>query len=130
MDKGDALPGHIVLRAAIAEDTHTLPAQRGGGGLHHVDAERKVMDATLGIAFEEFGDRRVRARRLHQFDFGVTEVDIDEAHALLRIGVRLADVEAVDLAQPARRRGEIGHDDGDVTERREHRNPLSRHARA
>ena len=82
--------------------------------VHLVDAQREMMDAALRIAFEEFGDRRIRPRRLHQLDLRGAELDIGEAHALLGVHHARPELKAVFLVEVARRRFDIRHDDRDM----------------
>ena len=44
MNESDALAGNVVLRFAVAEETHAFRAQHMRRLLHVVDTEREVMD--------------------------------------------------------------------------------------
>src|SRR5262245_33482857 len=85
MDEGDALTRDVALRPAAAQHAHAGRGEAALGLRDVIDAETEMMDAALGIAFEELGDRRIRARRLDQLDLAAAELDISEAHALLGI---------------------------------------------
>jgi hypothetical protein len=79
-----------------------------------------MMDAALRIALQEFGDRRVRPRRLHQFDLRIAAVDVDKADALFGVDHRRAGLEPILLADRARGGIEVRHDDGDMGQAGEH----------
>jgi hypothetical protein len=85
-----------------------------------IDAEAEVMDAAFRIAFEEFGDRRIRPRRLHQLDLGGAKLDIGETHALLGIYHARSDLEPVFVVELPRRRFEIRHGDRDMAQSGDH----------
>src|SRR5262245_50991760 len=70
---------------AAAQHAHAGRGEAAFGRRDVIDAETEVMDAALRIAFEELGDRRIRARWFHQLDLAGAELDISEAHALLGV---------------------------------------------
>src|SRR5580692_12404460 len=72
------------------------------------------MDAAVGIAFEKLGDRRVRAQRLQEFDFRVGQLDKDNRHAVIRLGLRGGDASPKRFPIVLCRPFEIGNSDGDV----------------
>ncbi len=79
-----------------------------------------MMNAALGIAFEELGHRRIRPRRLHQLDLRGAELDIGEADALLGVEHARSDLEPVFLMELPRRRFDIRHDDRDMAQSGNH----------
>src|SRR6516225_9662554 len=85
-----------------------------------VDAEAEVMDAAFRIAFEEFGDRRIRPRRLYQLDLGGAKLDIGETHALLGVDHARSDAKPVFVVELPRRRFEIRHGDRDMAQSGDH----------
>jgi hypothetical protein len=85
-----------------------------------IDAEAEVMDAAFRIAFEEFGDRRIRPRRLHQLDLGGAKLDIGETHALLGVDHARSDAKPVFVVELPRRRFEIRHGDRDMAQSGDH----------
>ena len=85
-----------------------------------VDAEAEVMDAAFRVAFEEFGDRRIRPRWLHQLDLGGAKLDIGETHALLGVDHARSDAKPVFVVELPRRRFEIRHGDRDMAQSGDH----------
>src|SRR5467141_4491392 len=103
MDEGDGLARDVALRLAGAQQAHAVLRESMRGFPDVVDAEAEVMDAAFRIAFEEFGDRRIRSRRLHQLDLGGTKLDIGKPHALLDVHRARPDLQSVFLLELARR---------------------------
>ena len=114
MDEGDPFARHIELRRAVAQHADALGGEFAGGGVHIVHAQAEMVDAAARISLQEFRDRRIRPRRLHQLDLGAADVDIGEPHALLLVEPALAGRQSVFLLQHARRRLDVRHDDRHV----------------
>ncbi len=124
MQKQHRLAMRADFRLAVAEHARALCLQgiAGGADVGHLVAD--VVDAAVGIAFEEFGDRRALAERLQQFDLGVGQRDEhggDAVVGLLHLG---RDFRAQRVAIDLRRLGDVAHRDGDVIETTDHRLPL------
>src|SRR5262245_28461841 len=120
MEEGDWLARDVVLRPAFTKNADAVFGKSVRGFLYVVDPEAEMMNAALRIALEEFGDRRVGPRRLHQFDLAVAEFDIGEAYALLDVLHARPNREPVFRVELPRRRFEIRHDDRDMTQSGDH----------
>jgi hypothetical protein len=79
-----------------------------------------MVHAAVGIAFEEFCDRRVCAERLKQFDLGVGQGDEDRGHTMLRLRHRSGNLGPQSVAVDRGGLADIGHRDGDVIELADH----------
>ena len=73
----------------VPKDAHALAVIEGPRRLDVRHLEAEVMLPALGIALEEFHDRRVRAQRLDQLDLAVGRVDEAHPHPLRRQVERL-----------------------------------------
>src|SRR5262249_24136811 len=120
MKEGDRLAGDVALRLAGAQHAHAVLSERTCGFLDIVDAEAEVMDAALGIALEEFGDRRIRPRRLHQLDLTAAELDVGQTHALLGVDHARSDAKPVFVVELPRRRYEVRHGNRDMAQWGDH----------
>src|SRR5262245_9836267 len=104
MEEGDRLARDVALRPTGAQHGPAVLSESMRGLLDIVDAEAEVMNAAFRIAFEEFGDRRIRPRRLHQLDLGGAKLDIGETHALLGVHHARSNTKPVFVVELARRR--------------------------
>src|SRR4051812_8539768 len=71
------------LRLTVPEHPRALPDQAVAGrdNIRHVIAD--MMDAAVGVAVEEFCDRRGLAKRLDELDLGVGQRDKHGENAML-----------------------------------------------
>src|SRR5689334_3992398 len=123
MHEGDALAMHVTLLPALPEHARAFLRVAGGGGGDVVHAQAEMVDASRGVLLEKLRDRRIRARGLHELDAGIRQLDVGEAHALLLVHLRCADLEAVHFFQTCRRRVQARHHDRDVRQSGDHVSP-------
>src|SRR6266850_5820193 len=112
------------LRHAVAEDARALAdqlvARRDDVG--HVIAD--VMDAAVGVALDEFGDRRSLAERLDELDLGVGQRHEHGDDAMLRQRHRAGDFSAERAAMDFCGLFRILDRDRNVIEPAQHDTPL------
>ena len=112
------------FRLAVAEHARALGLETIARRDDVVDLVTDVMHAAVGIALEEFRDRRIRAERLEQFDLGIGQHDENGGDAMLGLRHRLGHLGAERLAIGARRLFDVAHRDGDVIEPSDHLDSL------
>ena len=95
------------LRVAVAKHARALRLQLVAGGDDVIDLVADVMNAAVGILFDELGDRRILAERLEKFDLGVGQLDKHDRHAMLGLRQRLRHLGAQRIAVDGRRLGEV-----------------------
>src|SRR5450830_954313 len=117
--KSNALALRVALRA-VAEHAHAFGPDRIRCRRDIVDIEAKMVDAAARIALEEFGDRGIGTRWLHQFDSCIAELDVSKPHALLRVDIDRADLQSVLRVELARRGFKARDDDRNMTQTCDH----------
>ena len=117
------LPWAPILRVPIAEYARALGFELVAGGDDVLDLVAEMVHAAVRIALEKLGDRRVRAKRMQEFDFRIGQFDEDDRHAMVGLRLRSGDARAERFAIDARRFFEVGDGDGDVVELADHRLP-------
>ena len=110
----------IFLWLLVAEHARALRRDCSGCRRDIIDGETKMVNSPVRIALEKLCHRRIGARRLHQLDFRIAELDESEPHALLRVDFDRADPESVLRFELARRGVKARHDDGNMAKAGDH----------
>ena len=82
------------LRFAIAEHAGAACREPVLGSEDILNLVADMMHAAIGVFFQKFGDRRVFAQRLQQFDLGVGQGDEDDANAMFGQSLRFRHLRA------------------------------------
>ncbi len=112
------------LRLALAEHARALrhePVARFPD-VGHLVAE--MVDAAIGVALEEGGDRRLVAEHAEQLDLGVGQLDEDRGHAMLGLVDLIGDLGAERVAVDRGRRLQVRHGNGNVIQTPDHKRLL------
>src|SRR5690606_32196758 len=79
------------LRFPVAQYAHALGLETVSCGDDVVYLVAEVVDAAVGVARKEPGDRRIVPQRFEQFDLGVRQGDEHHGHPVLWLRDRLGD---------------------------------------
>src|SRR5262249_654433 len=85
MEKEHRLAVGAELRLAVAEYARALPSEAVARRDDVVDLVADVVDAALGVALQELGDRGILAEGLEQLDLGIRQRDEDRGDAVRRL---------------------------------------------
>ena len=114
------------LRLALAKNPRALrhePVARFPD-VGHLVAE--MVDAAVGVAFEESGNRRLVAEHAEQLDLGVGQLDEDRGHAMLGLIDLIGDLGPQRVAVDRGRRLQVRHGNGDMIQTPDHKRlPIS-----
>src|SRR6476469_30875 len=124
MHESYSLAVHVLLHA-VANHARAFVLKLDDTRLDAVHLQAEMMYAAARIALEEFRDGRIGARRLHELDLRIAEIDVRHAHALLLVHADFADFQAVFFFELARGGLEVRHNDGHVAESGNHFSPLA-----
>src|SRR5215212_163203 len=108
------------LRLGRAEHPGARRDQPVAGGADVVDLVADVVDAALGVAGEEAGDRRALAKWFQKLDFRVRQGDEDDRHAVLGLRQRRGQLRPEHIAVDARSRIEVVDRDRHVAQPSDH----------
>src|SRR6266487_3474838 len=118
------------LRLAVAQNPRPVRLEALARGQDVVDLVAQMVDTAVGIAFQEFLDRRGFAQRLEELDLGVGQADEHRGDAVLGLRDHLGYAGAQRVPIDFRGLRDIADRNGDVVEPSDHSRSLVEFRRA